>query len=90
MLSDGHNVISQTAELAELSAVLSSIQLGLGNVLHPTATSGSLLLAPASVLEIGGIQELEGGGDSHHDDMSAGGQSKRKQRPHLLPPSPEQ
>jgi hypothetical protein len=93
LLSDDYSVISQTSELLELSEVLSSIQLALGNVLHhdPAAMSGSLLPAPGPPNL--GIRVQEGYGDApSHGDMSAGlnflgGQLKRKQRPQLLPPS---
>jgi hypothetical protein len=88
LLSDEHNVISKSAELVELSEVLSSIQLALGNVLHPTTASGSLLPTPTNP------EIRERSGDAHGDISASvnffGGQLKRKQRPQLLPPSPEQ
>ena len=59
LLSDEHSIISKSAELVELSKVLSSIQLALDNVLHPTTTSGSLLPAPTDLLKIGrGVEML--------------------------------
>jgi hypothetical protein len=83
LLSDEHNVISKTAELNELSEVLASIQLALGNVLHPTTTSVSLLPAPTNL-------EIDAHGDISAGVNFLGGQLKRKQGPQLLPPSPEQ